>query len=54
MWPPRAAKTGVASAIFERTEPKFDESAILAVRKTADGVTVRPALATAPRLIAAS
>ncbi len=33
---------GVASAIFQRTEPKAGESPVLAVRKTADGVTASP------------
>jgi murein DD-endopeptidase MepM/ murein hydrolase activator NlpD len=39
---------GVASAIFERNQPRFDESAILAVRKTADGVTVTPGACDCP------
>ena len=39
---------GVASAVFERTEPKADEAPTLAVRKTAAGVTVTPGACDCP------
>ena len=39
---------GVASAMFQRTEPQTGSSAIVAVRKTADGVTVTPGACDCP------
>ena len=39
---------GAAAAVFERTEPTANQSPILAVRKTADGVTVTPGACDCP------